>query len=227
MRLELLHKETSESIKEYAYRVMRKNIIDLNLKPGEVITENEIANVLSVSRTPVRETFSKLVTEELLEIYPQRGTFVSLIDLKRVEEARFMRLNLEKAVIKLACQDFPKDVLFELESNLNQQEFCLSKKNYVLVFDLDNAMHELIFKGCGKGRVWSAICNMNGDYDRIRSLRLSSELDWNENITHHKMIIEAIKEKDADLGQRIIHEHLTKIDTEQDVLKAKYPEYFK
>jgi len=85
MKLELFEKDHSESIKCYIYRVLRNNIIDLNLRPGEIISENEIANTLSVSRTPTREAFSKLASEELLEVYPQKGTKVSYIDLKRVE----------------------------------------------------------------------------------------------------------------------------------------------
>lgn len=227
MKLEFLKIKSWESIRDYTYREIRKNIIDLNLKPGEAISENEIANTLNVSRTPIRETFAKLVGEELVEIYPQKGTFVSLIDLKRVQEAQFMRLNLEKAVIKLACQGFPKDVLFQLEANLNQQEFCLSKRSYIVIFDLDNELHELIFKGCGKERVWSAIRLMNGDFDRIRTLRLLSNVNWDEIISQHRTIIKAIKEKDIDLGLKIMHEHLTQVDVDQMVLKGEYPMYFK
>lgn len=128
MNLEILEKKSFDSIKNYTYIVLRNNIIDLNIKPGEIISENEIANILNVSRTPVREAFAKLVSEELLEIFPQKGTQVSYIDLKRAEEARFMRLKFEEAVVQLACEDFPKDYLFELESNINQQEFCIAKK---------------------------------------------------------------------------------------------------
>mgnify|MGYP000860837837 CR=1 FL=1 len=227
MNVELLEKNSSESIGDYTYRTVRKNIIDLNLKPGEAITENEIANILNISRTPIRETFAKLVREELVEIYPQKGTFVSLIDLERVEEAKFMRLNLERAAMKLACKDFPDDVLFDLESNFNQQEFCLSKKNYILIFDLDNEMHRLIFKGCSKERVWSSIHYLNGDFDRLRVLRLSSNLDWNKIISHHRNIIKAIKEKNCELGIKTMEEHLTLVDSDKKELKGKYPEYFR
>lgn len=227
MKLELLENKSSESIKEYTYRVLRQNIISLNLKPGETITENEIANSLNVSRTPIREAFAKLVGEQLLEVYPQKSTFVSLIDFKRVEEAQFMRVNLEEAIVKLACENFSEDVLFELESNLNQQQFCFAKKNYITTFDLDNEMHELIFKGCGKSRVWSAIRFMAGDFDRIRTLKLSSFMRWDEIIEQHRIIVKAIKNKDADLCARTMHEHIAQVKEDQIILKEKYPQYFK
>lgn len=227
MKLETIEKKSSESIKGYAYRVLRNNIVDLNLKPGEIISENEIANNLNVSRTPVREAFAKLVSEELLEIYPQKGTQVSYIDLKRVEEARFMRLKLEQEVVKLACEDFPEDYLFQLESNVNQQKFCMSKKNYIAAFDLDNSFHELIFKGCNKERIWNAIHFMNGDFDRIRALNLISSMNMDIVFAQHKGIIDAIKAKDSELGVKIVCDHLTKVNDDKMILIDEYPAYFK
>ncbi|WP_231968723.1 GntR family transcriptional regulator [Thermoanaerobacterium sp. RBIITD] len=227
MNFELLVNNSFESKKDYIYRVIRKNIIDFNLKPGEAISENEIANTFETSRTPIRETFTKLANEELIEIYPQKGTFVSLIDIKRSQEAKFMRVNLEMEIMKLACTEFPDEILFQLESNINQQEFCIMKKNYITIFDLDNEMHELIYKGCKKERIWSAIRFISGDYDRIRTLRLSSNPDWDTIIEDHKAIIKSIKEKNVDQGLNIIKEHLTQIDNDVILLKEKYPEYFK
>lgn len=227
MKIELLEKNSYETIKNYTYRVLRGNIIDLNLKPGESISENEIANNLNVSRTPVREAFSLLVSEQLLEIYPQKGTQVSYIDLKRVEDARFMRLKLEQAVIELACEDFPENYLFDLESNINQQQFCILKKNYTAAFNLDNSFHELIFKGCKKERIFNAIHFMNGDFDRIRALNLISSMNMDVVVSQHKEIIDSIKTKDSELGIKIVGEHLSKVNDDKMILLREYPKYFK
>ncbi|ADL68504.1 transcriptional regulator, GntR family [Thermoanaerobacterium thermosaccharolyticum DSM 571] len=227
MGLELLENNTYESKKDYIYRMIRKNIIDINLKPGEVISENDIANAFETSRTPIREAFTRLANEELIEIYPQKGTFVSLIDIKRAQEAKFMRVNLEKEIVRQACREFPDDILFQLEANINQQEFCVMKENYITIFDLDNEMHELIYRGCKMDRIWSAIRFISGDYDRIRTLRLSSDTDWNAIIDDHKQLIKAIKDKDEERGLKIISDHLTMIDRDVILLKEKYPEYFK
>lgn len=227
MKIELLEKNSYETIKNYTYRVLRSNIIDLNLKPGESISENEIANNLNVSRTPVREAFSLLVSEQLLEIYPQKGTQVSFIDLKRVEDARFMRLKLEQAVIELACMDFPENYLFDLEANINQQQFCILKKNYTAAFNLDNSFHELIFKGCKKERIFNAIHFMNGDFDRIRALNLISSMNMDIVVSQHKEIIDSIKAKDSELGIKIVGHHLSKVNEDKMILLRDYPTYFK
>jgi len=227
MEIELFEKKPSESIKDYTYMVLRKNIIDLNLKPGQIISENEIATSLKVSRTPIREAFARLVSEELLEIYPQKGTQVSYIDLNRVEEARFMRLKLEEAVIKLACEDFSEKSLFDLEATINQQEFFITKKNYIAAFDLDNSFHELIFKGCSKDRIWNAIHFMNGDFDRVRALNIISSMNMKTVLTQHRSIINAIRAKDSELGVKLIREHLTKVNVDKMILVGEYPTYFK
>ena len=86
--LERLARETG---REYALRVLKENIVGLDLLPGSMLSENEIASCLNLSRTPVREAFIELSKVKIVEIYPQKGSVVSLIDYNMVEEARFMR----------------------------------------------------------------------------------------------------------------------------------------
>ncbi|MDD4570194.1 MAG: GntR family transcriptional regulator, partial [Tepidanaerobacteraceae bacterium] len=100
---EKLKRHKREYAREYVVRVLRHNIINFNLKPGQFVSENEIADILGVSRTPVREAFIELSRSSLVEIYPQKGTCISPIDMDVVEETRFMRCVLEKAVARLCC----------------------------------------------------------------------------------------------------------------------------
>ena len=105
------------STREAVYMELREQILKLQLPPGTPLSENETSLLFKVSRTPVRESFLRLAQEGLVQVLPQRGTFVSLIDTALVEEARFMREQLEKAVILLACSHFPAASLM-LEQNL-------------------------------------------------------------------------------------------------------------
>lgn len=117
------------STRNYVYTTLKKKIIELELKPGFKISEQEIADELNVSRTPVREAFLKLSQEDLLSIYPQRGTIVSEIDLELVEEGRFIRENIESAIVREACNKFGEEELFQLETNITMQTLCLKKRN--------------------------------------------------------------------------------------------------
>ena len=84
-----------ETGREYVLRVLKDNIVRLELEPGSRISENELAAEIGVSRTPVREALIELSKSKIVEIYPQKGSYVSLIDWDLVEEAQFMRLTLE------------------------------------------------------------------------------------------------------------------------------------
>ena len=91
----LYDKLKKEKAKDYVYRVLKNNIMSLQLKPGQVLSELDLANKLEVSRTPIREVLIKLKGEKLIEVKPQTGTYVSLIDWKLVGEAIFVRCTLE------------------------------------------------------------------------------------------------------------------------------------
>ncbi|MBO8162107.1 MAG: GntR family transcriptional regulator [Brevibacillus sp.] len=222
-----LSKKTNYSIRDHIYQELKKNIISLKLEPGLSISEKEISAMLNVSRTPVREAFVKLAQEELLEIYPQKGTFVSLIDLDHVEEARFIREHLERATVRVACEKISADSLLELETNLVMQQLCVNDKNYTKLFELDEEFHSTLAKGCGKERVWSVIQQTNLHLNRIRMLRLASNYNWDTILSQHREILNAIKERDPDKAEQVMKEHLTMVIAEQDELKKSYPNYFK
>ena len=95
----ILQKERSENSRSYAVRVLLYNIIHLELQPGTAVSENELSTTLSLSRTPVREALIELNRIGLVEILPQRGSYISKIDYNIVEESRFLRLVTENAIL--------------------------------------------------------------------------------------------------------------------------------
>ena len=99
-----IEKFSKESNRDYALRVIRENIINLQLQPGSMISEQDIADELHLSRTPVHEALQELARTKIIEILPQRGSLVSLIDMELVEEAVFIRSTIEVAVVELACR---------------------------------------------------------------------------------------------------------------------------
>ena len=101
----ILDREINEPIGDYAVRCLEYNIINMTLLPGTFISEKIVSEILSISRTPIREAFSRLEKINLIEIYPQKGTRVSLIDTSIVEETSFMRMVLEKEIIKMVCKN--------------------------------------------------------------------------------------------------------------------------
>lgn len=93
-QLQLAKKDVRETVREYACRILYENI--MNLQPAPAMSEQEISTLWAVSRTPVREAFIRLSQKGLLDVLPQRGTFVSKININELAEFRFLRLTAEK-----------------------------------------------------------------------------------------------------------------------------------
>ena len=227
MNIDIVARLPQESTRQYVYRILKNNIMNLIIIPGTALSEQEIANRLSISRTPVREAFMHLAQEHLLDILPQKATYVSLIDLRNMEEAKFMREHLEKAVIKLACISFPDEKLFELQSNISLQELCIRENKSQKFFEFDGLFHGTIFSGCKKDRIWTMIQQISTHYNRVRMLEAAQGYDLPSLLQQHKDLLRAILEKDVELGEGTIDIHLNKVYVDVEQLKKKFSNFFK
>jgi len=216
----------TRSIRDQVYEALKQQIITLKILPGTSLSENEMAVQFNVSRTPIRESFVRLAQEGLVQVLPQRGTLVSLIERSLVEEARFMRLQLECAIIEIACNDFPEASLHYLAMNLSQQKECLELNDVDRIFTLDQQFHSILFAGVNKTHTWNTMSLLTIHLDRSRKLRLLDNDDWEQIYEQHCHLFEAIKKKDATFATQIMKQHLNRGVDELTVLSEKYPHYF-
>ena len=204
----LYDKLDKENGKDYVYRVLKDNIMCLELKPGELLSESDLAKKLNVSRTPIREVLIKLKAEKLIEVKPQAGTYVSLIDWNLIEEAIFIRYNLEKEALKEACENFSDDILMEMEKCLFAQKLIAQKGDNLLEFhNLDKEYHRLLFVGINKSNVLESICNISTHYNRMRLLaemKLNKEFLVDQHITY----LDIIKNKDSNIIDEVVSHHI-------------------
>ncbi|MDR3595327.1 GntR family transcriptional regulator [Clostridium sp.] len=223
MALELNKNTTSKTI----YYKLREEIINLYLEPGTSISEKELSEKYSVSRTPVREALVRLAQEGLVNIYPQRGTIVSLIDLSAVEDGRFLREHLERAVVKEACKEFSQENVLALEMNLKLQKMYIENQDYKKLFEADEEFHKIIFEGCNKKRIWNSINDGSTEFQRIRVLRLVSNHSWDNIYEQHKDIYNAIKNKTPEIAEELMKGHLNMVSFDKNQIREVYPNYFK
>ncbi|MGL5416414.1 MAG: GntR family transcriptional regulator [Clostridium sp.] len=206
--MEILKRKKDETAKEYAYRALKENIMNLELEPGQSISESEIAERFSLSRTPVREILMKLKEEHLIEVVSQKGTYVSLINLDLVREGTFVRSILETEVLKLACKGIDDEFKKKLDMNIFEYEYIVDRedskaeKHY-----LDKKFHQIIFDSVGMSNIWDSIQKLSTHYNRVRVL---SEIKSSDEhiLKQHKRIIEIIKNKEYDKVDEIIETHI-------------------
>lgn len=223
--MELLDRQHSENARSYALRVLLHNIITLELAPGSAVSENELSQILKLSRTPVREALIELSKMGLVDIQPQRGSYIAKIDYELVEESRFMRLVLENAVLALVCEGISPEHEEMLRANMEEETRHLEAGDYTRLFELDTDFHRLLFTSVGKARTYSIIHSQMVHFDRLRALSLKS-LKPDKIVEDHENILYAIGRRDSELAEMLMTRHLTRHRVEKSELIKLYPDYF-
>ena len=215
----------NETNREYAFRVIKENIINLKIKPGIMISEQEIAEELGISRTPVQEALQELSRTKIVDILPQKGCRVSLIDMKLVNEAVFMRLTIEQAVTEEACRLATEKDIEELEENLILQDFYKTSDKYEKIMDLDNRFHEKMYQITDKIQCMYMVRLMNIHFDRLRELTLETGTTA-RIVDDHKQILEAFKNKNPEAAKKVLENHLNHLYVDEKAIHKAHPEYF-
>ncbi|MDD3903445.1 MAG: GntR family transcriptional regulator [Sphaerochaeta sp.] len=215
-----------ETAREYALRILKDNIISLDLAPGSMVSENEISSQLGLSRTPIREALIELSRANIVEIYPQKGSRILLIDYALVEESRFLRLVLESAVVKVICEREGTLDISLLEENLKLQEFYLENPNPDKLLELDNQFHCELFNLANKMQCYHWMMDgMTVHFDRVRSMSLNTIKDI-KIVNDHKALIAAISERNSQEAVSLMEKHLSRYKIDEQAIREKYPQYF-
>ncbi|EFE95921.1 GntR family transcriptional regulator [Serratia odorifera] len=195
-------------VNQQIYRFLRRDIVDCTIPPGTLLSEKEISTRFSVSRQPVREAFIKLAEAGLVQILPQRGTFVMKISAKRVADGRFIRQAVECAIIRRVAVNIAPQQLLLLEHNLHRQTLASQHHQIREFLLLDDEFHQLLTQIANCPLAWETIETIKATMDRVRFLSLSEVSPPENLIQQHYRIFDALKAHDPDAAERAIHDHL-------------------
>ena len=214
-----------ESLVKQIYSVLWELIVNISLKPGQVMSEKEISESLKASKTPVREAIIKLEETGLIKVVPKSGTYVSPISLDRYIEACFTRLHLEVGAVRRAAErnNDLKSVL-QLEVMITRQIKALEVEKYEEFFRLDEALHQAFFDMAGVPGVWQVVKRTQSDVYRIRHLkRIYNIRRGNQVIEEHQAIVAAIRSGSPDAAEAALIVHIGSLESEIDQMSA-HPE---
>jgi len=205
----------SEQIKipltRVAYTAIKKGIITLFFRPGEILYIQQIANDLNISRTPVREALVMLSKEGLVEPGPGGKFKISEIKLSTIFEIYDLRQNLETYAIKHKFLEYKElDIDYLLDNHCRHLE-SIKSKNFEKCFMLDQQFHMYFFKKLGNNLLTDFMNRMYDIQQRVRYLTA----EYPERLTltpiEHMAIIESIRKKDFLLVQNCIKDHLDNV----------------
>mgnify|MGYP001050394624 CR=1 FL=1 len=182
--------------------------MSLRLKPGDPISEKEVAARYGVSRTPGREAIQRLADERPVEIYPQSGTFVARIPYDDLPEAMIIRKALETASVRLAAEKATRSQLLALATIVEQQREAAEANDRGAFHRADEAFHAKIAEVSGFPGIWRQVLQVKVQVDRYRRLTLSQQGRMAQVIADHERILAGIAAGNADDAERGMAHHL-------------------
>jgi DNA-binding GntR family transcriptional regulator len=214
-----------ESARVYAW--LRRAILDVDRAPGSALAEADIAARFGLSRTPVREALLRLAAEELVEIRPQRGTYVARIALPRIEEALFVREAVECAVLaRVAARADRAPVARRLAAIVDEQEAAAAAGDVAAALTADSRFHRALVDASGLPGVWEVVARARDLHHRIRAIAVPELGSARQAIADHRAIVRAVRAGDATRAQARMAAHLTRNLALARTIAARHPDYF-
>ena len=204
--------------------ILRSRIIRNDLRPKDRLTEPELARYYSVSRQPVREAFITLVNEGLLEIRPQRGTFVKQIDYASVLNGRFVREAVEADIVRILAASPDPDLIRELRIQLKTQSE-VARADPTRFIELDETFHRTLARSAGVAKSWEYLNAIKSQMDRVRFIS-NEEFPLARLIQQHADIVDMIEAANVSAAENAMRLHLKEILKSLPQIQTLYPEYF-
>jgi len=218
--------DPKQPIGAQVYPLLKRMILSLELKPNEALSEKELALRFGISRTPVREALIRLADEDLVDVFPQRGTFVSPIRIAEVMDAQFLREALEAAVARRAAEEPSPILLREMSRLLDQQHRVAESGDPEDYMPLDESFHRMLSEGIEMPRAWRLIQSVKGQMDRVRFLALPDKRHLALLTDQHAAIFAAIEARDPDAAEAGMRVHLKEVLGSIHKLTAEMPAIF-
>jgi len=208
------------------YSDLRAELVSMERRPGEVISEAEIALSYGVSRTPVREAILKLSDEGLVEIFPQSGIFVSRIPLAALPEAIIIRKALEETTAHLAAERATPSQILTLHSILERQREADAASDRDGFHQADETFHATIAEVARYPGIWTLILQVKVNVDRFRRLTLPQTGRMAQVIAEHAVILAAIEQREPEGARRAMGAHLERLLGDISATQHTNPEFF-
>ena len=196
---------------ERAYQTLRTDIIEWHLEPGTTVSEVEQAQRLGVSRTPVREAFSRLMSEGLVEPGPGRGVVVTPVSVTNVKAMFELRIALETQAAALAALKGRSETFEQLAARLDEAATFLDDDDadrssyYLLVEEMDTE----IDLSAQNTYLTQAQRQLRTHLGRVRKLSKGNENRLLAAAHEHAAISRAIGAGDVELAQAAVRIHLS------------------
>lgn len=233
-QLTLLPRDSKETHREYVYRLLRHNIIQMNLYPNQPINENSLSELLHISKTPIHEAVLLLAKEQLITIVPQSGSRISPISIQQINDGLFLRNTIEPKIYQNIAGCVSPEYLQQFQDVLQRMKDLLPENpddpfDVQTLIELDDEFHGLAYKVANRYSIWQLVYIACAHYHRIRYQGFITQTDDPIRIyEEHKVILEylMIGPQPDDHFVEFYTKHLTHYKEGFAKQYSEHPEFF-
>lgn len=201
---------TYKSVSDIVFEELREAIFTKKLKPNQRLVETDLARQMGISRTPIREAIRMLENEGLVVHVPRKGAMVSGFSYEDISEIYMIRSVLEGLAVGLAAENISEKEIEELEEILNKTWGCMNNGELKELSKLFTRFNYILTRASKMPRLCALVDTMQEYIEQTRIVSFSSIERQKEAYQEHKRIIDAVKQKNKELAERLAREHIEK-----------------
>jgi DNA-binding GntR family transcriptional regulator len=191
-----------------AYHELRRRILDNELVPDRQYLEQELADVLRMSRTPVREALIRLSEERLVEVRPRHGARVIPVSAEDMREIYELLTELESlAARKLGERGLRPAQLARFQAAVDDMDQALQRNDLIGWARADETFHSLLVDLCGNSRLKQIVATVRDQAHRARMQTLKLRPKPVDSNRDHAAVVEAIRKRDGERAAAIHRRH--------------------
>lgn len=199
---------TQHQKSEQIYHLLRKSIIRHQMAPGQIISEKDLCAELNVSRTPVREALRRLADEDLVNVYPHSGTYVSEISYDIAKEGYAIRRALEIMSVRTTSTRISSEQMDNLWALVGDMRRIVHDGLLDQYIEVDDAFHRSIAEYSGFAHLWKFINLAKVHLDRLRHISAPVPGHLLEATNQHEAIVKALAKGNTDQADLAMQIHL-------------------
>ena len=201
------------SLRGRVFRKLREDILSGVYEDQEELREITIGEEMGVNRTPVREALRQLELEGLVTIIPNKGAYVTSIKAKDVADIYHVRSMLEGLCARWATEHITDEQIGRLEEILVLSEFHVQRGNgdTAQVSELDGKFHQVLYEASDSRILEHVLSDFHKYVQMARRLSVKKKERAEKSIAEHRDILEAIRNKDADLAEKLANQHIMNV----------------
>lgn len=213
----------SKSLVELAYERVKQRILDNQYYPGYQALENEVAEELGMSRTPVREALIRLKHEGLVELIPRRGLRVVPVLADDMKEIYDVLTSLESMAAELLAKRKPDAVTLEpMKEATRDMEVALENDDLDAWAAADEKFHRSLIDLCGNGRLANMANTVRDQGHRARMVTLRLREKPSASVDDHERVLRAIENGDWKAARDVHYDHRRRASEELTAILEKY-----